>query len=1345
MSSPSEIGPLEQEMRHRHRELEARLLRLGDVLDCAVLPRETSDGRPCLLAYLVPTGHADVARLRKRVDAESLVAGGAPLLPVWVSHIPRTAGGSPDVQALRSLPVLTPQLLREYEHRLNQGRQDGRFQLELAVPAPAPERLHLADLDREWQAMGSGGGAPVRLEAAADTPSAQGGDVPLSICHGGELRRLADDPETLPQALRRAAECFPHVGIHVVLDRHRTRFIDYPSLLARALRILGGLQRSGLRAGDIVLLQLPSLEDYFPALWACLLGGIRSVTIARPPGYDSRNAVLDKLYHAWRALERPVLLGSGEVTTALRRLPGLYAMEGLRVLAVEDCEQSPPAEELYSPEPTEVALLQLSSGSTDKSKVIQISHRGVVEYAIGDRAKTGQTSASVTFNWLPMDHVGPLLAFHLRDVVLGCTNIHASPEQILEEPLLWLDIMERHRVNYTWCPNFGYKLLVEALRKQPTRHWDLSPLRTLLNGGEQCTPSVVRDFLAATARFGITPDRMLLAFGMAETCTGIFYKSFADADTVQRIRTASLGGTLQWAPEDADPAEQTTFLSMGTPALGVTLRVVDPDNQLLPEGRIGRLQVRSNRVTPGYLNNPEANREAFPDGDWFNTGDLAFMKNGQVTVTGREKNLIIINGSNYFCHEIEDVVSDVEGVVPSFAAACGVPVAQTGSEALVVFFVPEPSADPLATLRRIRSTLATHFHLTPALIVPVAREEFPKTTSGKLQRNLLKQRLLSGDFAATVKALDLREGNANTVPDCVYRLRWEARESLPGTSLPLEGATLVFMDEGGLGASLCGEEGVFRDVIQVRCSEDYAQLAEHQFRMDPRAPAHWDALFRALRDQGVTPKTLLYLWSYLAPPAPDADDPALGRAMALCGEALLSLGRAFASHHGKAPFTLVTVSRQLHRITGDEAVCYPAALTAAIAAGLRHEWPQADVWHLDLPGGAPSEEAGALLEVLRARRGDTELAWRNGRQHVRGLHKASFGGQPAPETPLRQGACYLVSGGLGGIGAELLAELLQRYQLNVLLVGRTPLRSEHSPAAQEKSALLEKLASKGGTVLYRAVDVRDAGALAQAVREAEAQWQRPLEGVLHLAGSYEFRLLLDEEASSWQRALSGKVLGGLNLAALLRNYPRPHFITFSSLLGLSGAAGSTAYGAANRFLEAFCAYLEAHTPVRTWCLSWALWQGIGLNRDNPYEDQVRRRGVLKLSASEGCRLTRAVLSQTPGHYLIGIEAGAAAMRQWLRAPRPCLLEVPVATWVPAGPGAAEPPPLPVLDDGFGQRLECTYRTDSASPGPTDTPAEPRPAAGKPDTAPRFSDRSGLKQQIQAVFQDVLSERVDERR
>ncbi|HEX6292588.1 MAG TPA: SDR family NAD(P)-dependent oxidoreductase, partial [Herpetosiphonaceae bacterium] len=1166
--------------RTRRIDLEARLSG-DDILDCVVITRTTIHGHIRFVAYLVPTPATDAARLKRRIEAESLAAQH-PVVPVLVNQIPRTAEGTPDLPALLRLPVLTPQALHDFDLMLRQRWPDGRFQVDLAPDSIPRTRVHVSAIDRTWRAVETEA-LPV-ASLPAETESAPGAALPPALCDGGPLRVAPDDPRTLPAALLRAAEQFPDHGLHVVVDRQQTHFIAYPDLLARARRILGGLREQGLQAGDVAILHIPTLADHFPAFWACVLGGIRPVTIARPPGYGARNAVLDKLYHAWLSLARPVLISGGQTAADLRSLTGLYDMDGLRVLTVERCEQAPAAEELHQPDPADVAMLQLSSGSTGTSKVIQITHRGLMEYVLGDRDSTGFASGDLTFNWLPLDHVVPIVMFHLRPVFLGCTNLHAPAELILADPLLWLDLLERHRVNHTWAPNFGYKLITEALHRQPGRHWDLAALKTLLNAGEQCTLPVMRDFLTATAPFGISASKLVLAWGMAETCTAIVYKFFSDADSVQYVRTSSIRGALEWLAANAEPADQTIFLSMGRPAMGATLRVVDQRNHLLPEGWIGRLQVRSGRVTPGYLNHPEANRDAFPDGDWFNTGDLAFIKDGQVTITGREKELIIIGGNHYYCYDLEDAVSRIAGVKPSFVAACGVPTRTTGSEALVIFFVAEPSQQPdvLAIIRTIRDTLAVHFQTAPALVIPLAEASFPKTTSGKIQRSELKERLLRGEFDGIVRELDLREGNANTVPDCMYRVAWEAREYLADAALPQDGVTLVLSDEDGLADGLEHHRAHFGSLVRVGRASDYAEIGADRFHLDPAVPEHWDRLFRALREQNLLPQTVLYLWSYLPLPDPDLAGAALNNATARCGDALLMVIRALAKHVPSTPLRVVTVSRQLHRITGDEAICYPAAMTAALTLGLRHEYPHLDAWHLDLAGRSPRADADDLLAALWMRRSGAEIAWRDGRCYLRRLVKLTPRPHPEPSSLLRHGACYVVSGGLGGIGAELLADLLQRYQLNVLILGRTPL-------AEDKKALLDRLAARGGSVRYRAVDLTDTAGLEEAVREAEAAWQQPLDGVVHLAGGYELRLLADHDSSSWQRALASKLAGSLHLAALLRDRPQATFIAFSSLLSLIGATGSAAYSAANRVLEAVCDYLAAHTEIRTYCLSWGLW------------------------------------------------------------------------------------------------------------------------------------------------------------
>ena len=401
------------------------------------------------------------------------------------------------------------------------------------------------------------------------------------------------------------------------------------------------------------------------------------MAVAQSATYAERTPVLDKLEHAWRDLGEPAVLSGGATVAGLRGHARRSGLTSMRVLDLAECaaDATVPADatDLHRPEPGAVAMLQLSSGSTGKSKVIQITHRGLIRYAQAARQVSRMDTGDMFVNWLPLDHVAGVVMYHIGPVVLGCDNVQVPTADVLADPLRWLDLLHSYRAQHSWSPNFGFGLVADALATaDPARTWDLTPLRALVNAGEQCTEPVMRRFVEATARFGVRPDTVLLAWGMAETCTAITYQAYGP-EAVQHVRQASDGGVELLA----EPAEgSSTFLSMGLPSPGSEFRIAAPDGvTALPELRIGRLQGRSERVTPGYLNNPDANAEAFGDGDWFDTGDLAFVADGRVTITGRAKEIIIINGVHHFCHEIEDVVGALPGVAATFAAAFGVPTA----------------------------------------------------------------------------------------------------------------------------------------------------------------------------------------------------------------------------------------------------------------------------------------------------------------------------------------------------------------------------------------------------------------------------------------------------------------------------------------------------------------------------------------------------------------------------------------------------------------------------------------------------------------------------------------------
>jgi acyl-CoA synthetase (AMP-forming)/AMP-acid ligase II/acyl carrier protein len=623
-----------------------------------------------------------------------------------------------------------------------------------------------------------------------------GSETPLAwaLVEGGPL--ATDEGETLVSAMRRTAREQPRKGVRFINRNGEEVFYNYPALQDRAARTLSGLNAHGLGQGSKVILQLDTLPAHYTAFWGCLLGGIVPVTIAIAPTYKERNGVVNKLYNTWSLLGGPSIITTERLREALEGLASYLPIEPLKILTLEEMLRSSPATNIHEAAPTDVAFIQLSSGSTGLPKCIQETHRGVISHIRSSSTFNGYTCDDVTLNWLPVDHVVPLLTFHLKDVYLGCDQIHAPAETVLAEPLRWLDWLEKYRVTHTWSPNFGFKLVSERLRSAPGRSRDLSTVKFFMNAGEQVTVPVVRDFLRGMEPYGVREGAMQPAFGMAETATCMTYANhFSLSTSVRRVLKSSLSGVLQPARESG--ADAVEFVSLGTVAPGVSIRIAGPDESLLPENVIGRLQIKGPVVTPGYFNNDEANHEAFVGAGWFNSGDLGFISNGELFLTGREKETIIIRGAKFYCYEIEDVVNGMIGVEPTFVASCGIGDPATGTEKLAIFFSSQGITDEIQLAQAIRSRVTAQLGVAPGAVIPLPKDQFPKTTSGKIQRTQLKHSFEAGGFheiQRQVESNPTTSGRAAPQNEIEQKLEEIWREVL-GVAPSGSGATLF--DLGG--------------------------------------------------------------------------------------------------------------------------------------------------------------------------------------------------------------------------------------------------------------------------------------------------------------------------------------------------------------------------------------------------------------------------------------------------------------------------------------------------------------------------------------------------------------------
>ncbi len=605
---------------------------------------------------------------------------------------------------------------------------------------------------------------------------------------------FAVEPQTLSQALLAAAHAHPTGGVcHLDAAGHAVRE-SYRQLIHNAKALASDFKRLGFSPGDRIVFQLEASQPIVSLFWGCQWAGLVPAVAAVPSGGSSSRAV-DALVNLCKRLQPRAIISSHELGERGRWVADQLATQ-TQWLAYEDLAKSTASGDELQPvqvSSNDVALLTLTSGSTGAMKCIELTHANLISRAVAANKLGRQSANDIAFNWLPFDHIGTMSDWHIRCILAGCQIIFAPKETVMADPLRWIDWLSQHKVTHSWAPNFAYALVANAVKKSPYRQWDLSNVQGLLTAGETVSPQVVERFTSALAIYGLKNHAMRPAFGMAETGSGITYRVGSEAEPLRTrwVQRTSIGSAIQAGKPNE--RETQTVVSLGQAIEGVTLRVVNENGQALPENHLGQLHVQGSAVARGYFDDPEANK-AFRSDGWFDTGDLGFLADGELYLTGRAKDSIIVNGANYYCAELEAIVETVEGVEPTFAVACAT-AGDGDTERLAIFASTnaKTESDRIRIQRAIRRRLVEQSGLSPSIVLLVPKSSIPKTAIGKLQRRQLAERLAAGEFAALIEqanselaAADAKE--AVHVPESEVQAKVAAiwKETLNRTAIGLD-------------------------------------------------------------------------------------------------------------------------------------------------------------------------------------------------------------------------------------------------------------------------------------------------------------------------------------------------------------------------------------------------------------------------------------------------------------------------------------------------------------------------------------------------------------------------------
>jgi fatty-acyl-CoA synthase len=500
------------------------------------------------------------------------------------------------------------------------------------------------------------------------------------------------------------------------------------------------LQARGVAPGDHVGVLGPTSRPLVTAMQAVWLAGATLVSLPLPMRLGSIEEFVAQTRLRILHADIRMLVVDADLAPFLDPQPGdppavlLTELVGGPGRATEQDFDQP----VYDPEA--LGVLQFTSGSTSEPKGVMLPHHTIAANldAVGVAAELDVTR-DVMVSWLPLYHDMGLIGFCMLPMSTGTDLVLAGPQDFLAAPSRWMEWLSTFRGTATAGPNFSWVLATRALRN--ASGLDLSPLRIALNGAETVDPDSVETFVEAARPHKLRPGAVFPAFGMAEVVIGgTFPEPMAGlaADTVDR-RVLETERYAAPADPGADGVRRLTRL--GRPVPGLTMRIVDPETgSACADREVGELEIRGTSVMSGYYKRPEATAAAFHD-DWLRSGDLAYLTDGELVVCGRIKDVIIVGGRNVFPEDVERAVAGIEGVRAGNVIAFGVD-GRAGKEGLVVV-AESRSDDPSTTRRSMANRIRDTVGLPAKDVVLVMPGSLPKTSSGKLQRSLCRDRYLS--------------------------------------------------------------------------------------------------------------------------------------------------------------------------------------------------------------------------------------------------------------------------------------------------------------------------------------------------------------------------------------------------------------------------------------------------------------------------------------------------------------------------------------------------------------------------------------------------------------------------
>ncbi len=553
--------------------------------------------------------------------------------------------------------------------------------------------------------------------------------------------------QTIAWNLARSYQEAPdQTAINLLFSKQPDQQVTYRALIEGAAGFARALDDQGVLPGEVVVLILNHGTDLIEAFFGAILqGAIPSIMpfLTEKLSPEHYRASLKSLieitspaavitFEDFLGEVQQVCLESDSVRTVLlgeavkpQSQPDLGKMPGIQQSAQE------------------IALLQHSSGTTGLQKGVALAHQAIFNQIDHYRQALHVHPKDVVVSWLPLYHDMGLIAGFILPILNRIPLVLMSPFDWVRAPYKLMQAVSSYHGTLSWLPNFAYNFCAQKIRDRDLESVDLSSWRAVINCSEPMHWSSHSMFQERFQPYGLNPAALATCYAMAENVFAVSQSSLDSAPTLDSIRQEALLERQEAEPADPDGSDAVHLLSAGKPLANTSLRILDQNGQILPERKIGEIAIQSDCMLTGYYNRPDLTEKAFSNG-WYLTGDLGYLADGELYVTGRKKDLIIVGGKNIYPQDLERLAGQVAGVHPGRVVAFGIFNQRTGTEdvAIVAEIDHQDTALDAGTWQNQTSQIAVDIRqainrgsdVVVRYVQVVERNWLLKTSSGKIAR-----------------------------------------------------------------------------------------------------------------------------------------------------------------------------------------------------------------------------------------------------------------------------------------------------------------------------------------------------------------------------------------------------------------------------------------------------------------------------------------------------------------------------------------------------------------------------------------------------------------------------------